>query len=463
MIIRVKPNKFLPILVAGLFFVSGLAAQEPNTLWFLNNTARTSESNPAFFSENKFVVGLPLVSGFGFSYNAGFKLGDLFENGRVLADTMKFNFGKMYRTMGEREKANFSGNASMFYFGCRAGKNYFSVSVNEKGYSNGTLSKKFIKYFSEGNSGYFGTESSLGSISFKLVQYRELALGFSHRERKKKFSYGANLKFLFGRMNINSGELSFTTSTSADLQTLQLIPEGSMRISGPVRFETDTLLKTTKLKNDLGTGDYFFNLKNLGLAAGFGFEYRPRAGVDWFFSVTDLGFIPFSNKTYRVDANRSLTYKKSELTQSTDPNAPGYQSSDAAIYAFRDSIPYMITAVRADKTLWEMIPAKVFFGMMYKTGNRLTLGFLQKLQFGEGCFMPVSTISARKDISKNWAVAGTWSVLKTGFLNPGAGVTYTSGNIQFYFATDNIFTVIQPSSSKNVNLQFGLNLYFGND
>jgi hypothetical protein len=234
-----------------------------------------------------------------------------------------------------------------------------------------------------------------------------------------------------------------------------------MDISGPIKFETDTIKKTARLRNDLQTSDYFSSFKNLGLAADLGFDFQASKQLGFSASIIDLGFLRFSKKNFIMDAVNPLSYQKNELTQASDPLAPDYFSSNSAFYAFRDSIPYMSVATESSSTQWVDLPVKLFVAANYQVNKKLALGFVEKLFILKNYFYSATTFSAQTDLSNNFSVTGSWSVIKGSYFNLGFGGVYHSKTIQVFFATDNIFSVIKPSDVKNLNLQFGINLLIG--
>ena len=445
-------------------FVLCATGQVPNTLYFMKEAPQASFLNPAFSPEADFVVGLPLVSGVSIGFNNNLELKNVTEEGcGILSDTLRFDFNSFYDLLGERGKVNFEANASMLFVGIKSEKRYYSISVNEKAFFRGSFDKKFVEYFKLGSKEYYGSDSGLGSLDFDIAQYREFAFAFSEQSENKKLVYGARMKLLFGRMNMSAGQLEFQLETSAADESLYLVPSGAVDISGPIRFETDTVERSTRMKADLQGSDYIFNFRNLGLAGDLGFDYKINQQASISASLIDLGFIRFAKKNFILDAQYALEYPRDSLTQTADLLAPDYMSGNQAIYAFRDSIPFMTTAEATGKSQYVVLPMKLYLGASLNLNKDITLGFLQKLYFQEDFFNFVSTVSAQALLSDGFAITGSCSVMQDSYFNLGLGGSYKTKVIHVYFATDNIFSLAAPSSVKNLNLQFGINLFINSE
>ncbi|NQU85118.1 MAG: hypothetical protein HQ541_05095 [Mariniphaga sp.] len=432
-------------------------------MYFTDDVPAASFLNPAFSPENDFVIGLPFISGINIGFNNDFKLNEITQKGYgIFSDTLKFNFDSFYNVIDDKNKTSFEADVSMFYMGIRDGKNYYSVTINEKGFFRGEFDKRFVEFFTKGTKLYFGSESNLGGLSFNVAQYREYGLGVSRRVNKK-LSYGAKLKVLFGRVHMNSENLQFGLKTSSDEEALILNPFGDVKISGPVRFETDTVEQSVRLRSELNASDYFFNLKNIGAAADIGIKYQYNNQLSLSASVIDIGFLRFSKKNYIMDTGFELRYEKDELTQAFIPGQFDYLSPNSALYAFRDSIPFMTTATASGKTQFTSLPVKLYLGANYVLNNEWTFGFVGKLYFLKNYSYSAFTVSAQTYFTNDFRLIFSNSLIRKSILNPGIGCIYKTKIIHAYFVADNIFSVIAPSSVKNLNLQLGINLLINNE
>ncbi|NJK85883.1 MAG: hypothetical protein HC906_07865 [Bacteroidales bacterium] len=71
------------------------------------------------------------------------------------------------------------------------------------------------------------------------------------------------------------------------------------------------------------------------------------------------------------------------------------------------------------------------------------------------------TISANYRFNRSLGASLSWSYLHNSINNFGAAVVVGRSPVQFYMASDNVPGLIFPTSTKNINLCFGLNILFG--
>lgn len=434
-----------------------LGAQNSQTFYFMEEAPGAGLLNPAFAPEHDLVIGLPVISGARIGFHNDFALNDLFSKGYgFFSDTAKINLNSFYDVLSGQNALNIKANVAMFYFGVRNKQNYYSFFMNEKALFRGQFDKKLIQYFMEGTKPYYGTDTDLGNLSFSIIQYRETGLGIS-RKVTKRLTWGAALKILFGRIHIEADPINIRLQTSLVDEKLYLRPSGEMYISGPVRYEKDTLDQSDRLKSEVHPTDYFFNFRNLGVAADLGIRYQYSEDFSFSASVTDLGFLHFSKKNYLVHAAHDLEYTKESLTQSSIPDASDYFPSDSVMMAFRDSIPFMTYSEPAGAQVVPL-PVNVYLGGNYRIDRRWEIGFSGKLCIHRKSVYPVATLAARASLSDNSTFVFSNSIIRNRYINPGFGWTYTSRIMHFYFVTDNIVTLFSPSSVKNLNLRLGIHL-----
>lgn len=443
-------------------FLFSLTAQQSNTLYFLEDIHQSSFLNPAFSPGQGFVVGLPFISGINIGFNNDFKIKDATQPGNGLfSDTLRFDFNTFYENISNQNKARFDADVSVFYAGIRSGKNFFSVSVNEKGYFRGQFDKSFVEYFKKGPKSYYGGNSELGGLSFDIGQYREVGFAVA-RKANKKLAYGVRLKLLFGKMNFSSGKLDFKIHSQQG-EDLLFEPSGEVAISGPLTFVADTVDQSVRIKRDLQTSDYFFNFKNLGMGMDLGFQYKATEQFSFSASIIGSGFLKFSKKNFVLNAENTLAYGRDSLTQALDPSAPDYLSGNSAIYAFRDSIPFMATARWDGETQWANLPVVFYAGANYRVNKNLSVGIVQKIYVLKGFSSAATTVAVNSEVAKNLKVTGTYTMMSKSFFNLGFGGIYEARQGQFYLSTDNIFSLVNPSGVKNLTLHFGINLLIGKD
>jgi hypothetical protein len=336
----------------------------------------------------------------------------------------------------------------------------YSFSVYDKYFGTTTFDRGIVKLIKDGTLPYFGTEQNLGTGSFNFDYYRELALGISRRVWNQ-LDIGLRPKLLFGKFKLDAEHLNFAVETNARQQLL-LTPTGSFSITGPLKYSSNPEIDFNTFSADIVPGDYFFSLRNMGLAADFGFVYRPNRLWEISGSVLDLGFIGFKYKTFDVEFNEPVIYEKHELFQSNDPESSEnlYREPKEVLKAFGDSVSYNTDITRADFRNFKVIPIKLNLKAEYKYAQNLSLGITN--QFSEYGKQSVNKLSGyvNTKIKSNFELVGSLTLYNFSNVYVGAGGCYSTNTIQFYLSSGNILGILQPSGANNVNLCFGLNLFF---
>ncbi len=455
--IGIRLNWFRKIALLATFglFLYHTGAQNSQTFYFMEDAPGAALMNPAFAPDDDLVLGLPVISGISIGFHNDFKLKNLYSKGNSLfsSDTAKMDLNSFYDVLSGQNAVNIKADALMFYFGIRNKKNQYSFFMNEKAWFQGQFDKKLVKFFMEGTKPYYeeGTDTDLGIFSFDIMQYREFGLGIS-RKVTNKLTGGAALKILFGRIHMEAEELAFQIQTSPAVEKLYIRPSGEIYISGPVSYEKDTVDQSERLKSEVIPADYFFNFRNLGVAADLGIRYQYNERFRFSASVTDLGFLHFSKNNYLVHAANSLEYEKESLTQVIGPE-------DSYLFrkAFRDSIPFMTHSESTDARVIPL-PVNLYLGGNYRIDRKWEVGFSGKLCILKNSVYPVATLAAKASFSDNSTLIFSNSIIRGRYINPGFGWSYTSPIMHFYVVTDNIVALFSPSSVKNLNLQLGINL-----
>lgn len=125
-----------------------------------------------------------------------------------------------------------------------------------------------------------------------------------------------------------------------------------------------------------------------------------------------------------------------------------------------DSIPFISIINDFDKRRFELLPLQINAEVEYKLPNSLKIGASNHYTYFKGYSSNfLSGFIYTKWGQKMEAVA-TLSIYNFEKIMPGVGLSYTGESTQFYFASNNILELVQTTSSKNLNLSFGVNFLF---
>ena len=448
----------------SLYLISSVCsysqAQESNTQFFLDRLPVNTLLNPAFQpAENEFIIGLPLVSGINFNSVSGFPYNTfkITEGGNNLL----YNFNSLYNVLQEDNMSRLSIAVPLFFTALKRKDNYYSFSIAQKGTLSFRGSPGLVKFIAEGNAPYWGKNESLGEGSFYTLYFKELGLGISHKSGEKLF-FGGRGKILFGKTMYNATGVNFSVSTNEQGKYLSLVPEGGYEVSAPIRVNYVDSLTLTTINTDLGVGDYFYSLHNMGFSADLGLTWLPAKNMKISLGITDAGFIGFKRKTFSFNFFRGIRYPEKNLYQSSDPDSETtwYKSPEKVISAFGDSVSHIIIPGKLNRRSVKAIPLRVFTGTELNLSPEFSVGFLARLfyldRFSSVSIAPMLMASPIRNLEG----AISYTLDNHAGNSIGFAIHYAPENFNLYFISDNIQGVLHPSGTKTINLCFGFLLKF---
>ncbi len=429
-------------------------AQDAASLYFLPHVSQSSLDNPAIQNlSGKLVVGVPFLSGISGSWNANVPFNALFFNG------FDYSFHKLYNSLEDEGQARASAGVAVFFASLKYTGYTLSLSVRERAFSEGVADREIVRFIRDGTQSFYGTNENLGSGTFFLTHYREVAPGIS----KRFFEYldvGIRPKLLFGKFQFETEDLNFSVESDTERQELLFKSEGNFRLSGPFTHSRDSTYQFSTFSANVSPGDYFFQSRNLGVAIDFGLVYRPDRFSELSVSILDAGLIGFKHKSFDVEFDRPARYSGTSLYQSHTPDAGFYLEPREALIALSDSVSYLIDVEEATLRNITTLPFKINVAGKYKYSEKLTAGFNN--QFTRYSLRPLNIFSVflTTTLHKKFDFYGSLSLINSNSILPGFGAVYSTDKLQIYFTSNNILGIVQPMASKQLNLSFGINLLF---
>ena len=451
-------QKLLLCIVAVLAFFTKGESQDGNPLQFLRTVSQSSTYNPAFQNRSeKLVIGLPLISGFYFDWNSNFSTDYFFYNG------FDYSFARFYNALDEPGITTANISSPLIYLSLRSGRQNFSLSIRERVLAETQFDNKVLDFIDKGLASYYGNDESFGPINFKAFYYREFALTYA-TEIGDGLSIGIRPKLLTAHFYYDVVDFKFETKTDLENDTLQLIPSGSYKISGPVTVNYDPENSKTEILPNATSSDYLFGFRNLSPAVDIGIDFRNDKGFAIAASVSDLGFLKFKHDNYALEYYGAIQYNKKDLYQSNDPNSndsiPRYLEPRLALQQLSDTIAYNISVGQQPQTITQHIPIKINLSARQALSKQTEGGLSGQISFYENNTQHYLTGFVHTTFQRGFEVAATLSVLNFNKILPGAGFSYTGRWAQYYLSANNITGLIKPASAKYLNLCFGVNFLF---
>jgi len=447
-------SKKISVLVFLLSLCFSALSQDGNPLQFLFNVSQSSRLNPSYQNKTeKLVVGFPVIAGTILNWESNFGIKNL------AADNFTIDF---YKTLREPGSAFFTTHVPMLFlsFKTKSSTYGFSISENMVGLTN--FDEEIINFLGQGLQPYYGKNEQIGPLSISTHYYREIAFSYA-TEIVTNFHIGIRPKLLFSKFYYNMKNVVFDVETMSDSETLTINPTMSFTATGPFKIVRNEETEFEALKTDFKPGDYFFGFRNIGAGIDLGITYHPTKESEISISVLDLGFTRLKHKSYTIEYSKSLYYKKENLYQSSNPEAPKYWSPAEALTAFSDSIPFISTVTKNSTGTLEQLPIQINATFKYRLPSQIQLGFSNHFTYYLQQTENFLSGFIHSKITSKLELAGTLNFYNFERIFPGIGASYTGESVQYFISTNNLLELVQATKAKNLNLCFGVNFLFSTD
>lgn len=462
-----------------------IAAQQTNTLYFLENSSLRHKLNPAFQPESDFYISFPLI---GYSAlnvgNNSLSLKDIVynENGNTVTFlNQASSIDRFYNTLKVNTvlRANFQTNLLGFGFHYKSA--YWTFSFTEK--MNGTLSvpKDVFQLSLYGTPNPLNNSFNFTSLQTDFTLYTEAGFGYA-QDITEKWSIGGKLKILLGHANLSNSNRNVTFD--ANLSNWIFNGAGSFNYSSPVELNLDTNFQSLTYTNPTSKLDW---IKPAGLGVGidFGVEYHLNENINLSAAILDFGFIRWKknalNLQYAVDFNFegiaqiNINTSLNSYNEVFDQLIYGNLLIDSIESAFEGSATSNPTNVAYSTGT----AAKMNLGFEYNFFDHfIGLGILSHTQFYDRTVTGEITTSVNMR-PYDWLNAALSYSLINGTLSTfGAGLSLSVGNVNCFLTADYIpfekvtFTLTDispelpnwnipvPYNSQVFNLSMGMNFVF---
>ena len=449
-------------------------AQQVNTLYFLENAPMRHIINPAFQPVSNVYITLPAIGYTSlWAGNNAFTMKDFIftdANGNTITPFHPNANPNWLQRKPKNTLVDVDAYINLFGLGVRVKENgYFHLNISEHIFASTSMGTNLfgINQLDSGMIGPF-------ALGANAMVYTDIALGYSHKINDQ-WTVGGKFKFLVGQAYLGAGidELSLATST----EMLHAYGNGHIAVAAPLQWQhlpTDINNLDELNTEDLISTDYRNWLTPAGLGAAFdlGATYKPHEMVQITASITDLGFIRWTNlakgslsmdTTFTgVDVNYSDhvydgQFQTDSLTSSLTNTLNGYANAlhISDIDNNPSALTRMLTAnlhVGVDANFWE---------------NRVGVGLHSRTRFYHNTVTEELTLGAAFR-PFNWVnIAASYSFINGHWSNIGAALSLAPyDGIMLTLATDYIPTTYAKLATEEANFSLpyktpGMNISFG--
>lgn len=439
---RFRSKVVLIMAIVVTMLSATMKAQQNFTLYNMGMVPQRMYMNPALVHSNKFYIGLPVISSVYFNFsNSGFKYSDLIRHN---GDSLYVDFDNMLGKLSDKNYISTAVNIDLLSFGFRVKKNYFSFNATEKINFRFRYPKKFMEFAWKGNGAMLGEDVNF-DFGINGTHYREYGLGYA-REINEKLTVGGKLKYLYGMENVWTEDFDVSLTTDPNSYAITAQSNIKINVSG-----IDSIGKGS-------VSDYLFKRKNKGFGIDLGGVYKLNEKLSLSASIIDLGFIRWKDNVSNYQSSNtdaSYTYEGVDLNQLLN------DTSENKFGALIDSVVNTFKLDTVHNSYSTRLSTQFYMGGNYNLTKKINVGALLYGQVFDKSIHPGLALSYNQRIANWFSFSLSYSMYNRSYNNAGLGLCFGNGPVQFYMVSDNLLGAVFPQNTKNLHLNFGLNLTFG--
>ncbi|GAA4460918.1 DUF5723 family protein [Nemorincola caseinilytica] len=396
----------------------------------------------------KISVGLPVLSGTSFYiFNSGFTYNSLFH--RVNDSTMSIHPSSFIDKLKNRNMVAFGANVSILSANVAFEKYTIGFSVTDRVDARFTYPKDLFRFAWYGNGAYIGESLNIGNFGLNASWYREYALHGTYNYGK--WVFGASPKLLFGKTNINTKESYLQVYTDADYYAITAQTEMNIQTSG---FADSA----DRAEGRMAFPGYAFNSKNMGLGIDLGASYQLNDKIKIAGGINNLGYIKWKSNIHGYKAGpKSITFEGFDLANMLQGDSSEFISTSQ----YLDSVKNMLKFTKNTDPYKTSLPVEFYAVGSYDINNKHTVGAQLSIQSFSKRALFATTVYYRLNLSKHFSGVLTYTLKSASPFNLGGAIVARFAGMQWYLSTDNWWASIRPLDSKNMNVNLGVNLAFG--
>jgi len=470
-------NFYIKILAIAFILTSVIAkAQDPLSLYYLENVPQSSLLNPAMAPRANGFIGIP-VSNIYFKVNTDFYGKDLIQkhgDEYVTLTNAKFDYSKLYKKIGDAANISSYQTVAPIAFGFSGKRGYFTFFVTEKISESLAIPKDIFKIMDKTFPD--GSVFDFSSLYSKAQWYREWAFGYSYNFMDK-LRIGIHAKFLQGIVAMKTDFDKFELSTGLEKWDVNL--DGKVYMSSPayISYDENGIPSLDSIPTDLKTiiDKGVFNFSNPGFAVDLGAVYEYNKVWKFSASINDLGFINWNGDLNTFEANGTYSFK------GIDVDINNVDSLDKFSEIILDSLKHSVNLSHSSKGFSTGLGPKLYLGALYKVNYYFSAGFVSRTTFAKNDFQQEFNISANLNLYHILTTTLNYTLSTNGTNAFGLGLGLRAGPVQFYTAIDyipysyykkvkiekkdddgnTIEIPFAPTNFDNINFMIGLNILIG--
>ncbi|PKH52781.1 hypothetical protein CXF68_19690 [Tenacibaculum sp. Bg11-29] len=457
-------KKYITILFITGFFLSKICfSQNKQILYGFDKIPQTLLLNPGVNMNQKFHIGIPVLSGVSFQTGAtGLTVADLFRDNNIDFTTKLFN---LIDKVSADDYIQVHSQIEILNAGYELNKrDYLSFGFYTELDAFMSMPKDVLILLRDGNNAHLNKDFLLSEISFKTEAISVLHAGVS-RKINKKFTTGARIKIYSGIVNATSTENtgSFKTALNKNNEYAHHLNNinAVIQSSGFYDENDKTVDRSDLIGRSLLGG-------NLGLGFDIGFTYKLDSQTEITASLLDIGFINYSKDVLNSEIKGDYTFSGIDFQYDGATNDYWQNLNND----FKNKVP----STKNRKSYSVMRPIKFNSSYKYSWGksrNEESCSDMSYQKFYNNAvgvqlfsvFRPTGpkialTSFYERKLSGKINTKVTYTIDDFSYANIGMGLSTKIGKVNVYGMLDNLLKINDIAKSNSVSFQFGINLIY---
>ena len=430
-------------------FIQETTAQSEMSLYrFGHSVPQAGLINPSFIPDYKVVIGLPMLSHYGFADNDELAFRDLFV--RETDGSLALDEAGLPEKLGDIRRQRIDIESQLLMYGVRIAGFYFTIGGNLNTQLRLTYPGELLGWAIRGPADpyYENSDLELDDFSVDALMYHEYYASAA-RSFFNRLSLGVRFRYIIGLASARSEEFDGSLHVGAD--SISIVTSRMVLNTGGISFFD---------QDDLGIRDYAsygFDSRNRGGAIDLGASFKINDRIVVSAAVNDVGYIRWRDYT-----------RKYEL----DPINYSFKGFDVIDYLFENDTTDIDAELDELETLFEPnevdgqefttpLVTRVYGGISYRVGKRHEFGLVGFTDINRGTLNPGAGLSYSLKLGRmvQAVIGGTYS--NGQLINVGAGLSLKLGPLQIYGVSDRANGIVYPARTSWVNARAGVNLVFG--
>lgn len=434
-------------------------AQEPLNLAFLNTVPQSFRMNPACNSDYQWWIGMPALSGIhaGFE-NSGFRYKDVAY--RTADDSLHIDIDGFLNSLQAKNTLSLELQTELLAFGFHIRKYYIDVRFSNRSSTAFNYSRDLMDFLFKLNGQYINKEASFSGSGLNISLFNEASVGIC-RPINKNLRTGVRIKLLSGIFNIYSKKTNislFTDEALAYKLTLRSDIEINTSIPGLIVDPSDFLNFTFDYDK---LADNLTHFNNPGVGLDMGAQYTLNEKFLLGLSITDLGFISWSNNTTNYVSNKEkseFSFEGIDLHEFFNNDTLSFSTQ---IDEVLDSLKNSLGINTIHKTYTSPLLTRFNLTGEFTLTPRIHFGALLRLDMLNTKTRPSLCFNYNHQLGRWLQFMAGYSISEGNYVNLGLGYSLKLGAFELYMITDNAYAFLVPKDFKSTNFMFGLNFCFG--